>query len=97
MRHVTSLRYSMSHCPKGKAPCNWRVTDHHTGRTVEGWLTYDEAEALIADKLLEPADDEPEFMDADDRAASRADHEHQQKMEWAGRAGRLALQDGEGR
>lgn len=28
---------------------------------------------------------------------SQSDHEHQQKMEWAGRAGRLALQDGEGR
>ena len=51
MRHVTSLRYSMSHCPEGEAPCNWRVVDHVAGRTVEGWLTYEEAEALIADQL----------------------------------------------
>ena len=82
MRHVTSLRYSMSRCPKGEAPSDWRVTDHHTGRTVEGWLTYDEAQALIADLLGEEPDDEPEFMDADDRAASRADDQHQRMMEW---------------
>lgn len=28
-------------------------------------------------------DDEPEFMDADDRAASRADAKYQQDKEWA--------------
>ena len=80
MRHVTSLRYSMSHCPHGEAPTDWRVTDHHTGRTVEGWLTADEAEALIADLLGEEPDDEP-GMDADDRAASEADRRHQMEME----------------
>lgn len=81
MRHVTSLRYSMSHCPEGEYPTNWRVTDNHTGRTVEGWLTADEAEALIADLLGEEPDDEPAFMDADDRAAAVADAKYQQRME----------------
>jgi len=83
MRHVTSLRYSMSHCPEGEAPSNWRVYDHVAQRTVEGWLTRPEAEALIADLLGEEPDDEPEFMDADDRAASRADAKYQQDKEWA--------------
>lgn len=81
MRHVTSLRYSMSHCPQGEAPTDWRVYDHVAKRTVEGWLTADEAEALIADLLGEEPDDEPEFMDADDRAASEADRRHQMEME----------------
>ena len=80
MRHDPSLHYSMSHCPDGEAPSNWRVYDHVAQRTVEGWLTYDEAEALIAGLLGEPADDEPELMDADDRAASRADDEYQRRM-----------------
>lgn len=83
MRHVTSLRYSMSHCPEGEYPSNWRVYDHVAQRTVEGWLTRSEAEALIADLLGEEPDDEPEFMDADDRAASRADAKYQQDKEWA--------------
>lgn len=83
MRHVTSLRYSMSHCPVGKAPSNWRVYDHVAQRTVEGWLTYDEAQARIAELLGEEPDDEPAFMDADDRAASVADAKFQQDKEWA--------------
>lgn len=82
MRHVISLRYSMSHCPDGEAPSNWRVYDNHTGKTVEEWLSYGAAQNKVAELLGEEPDDEPEFMDADDRAASRADDQHQRMMEW---------------
>ena len=76
MRH--SLRYSVEKSVGGY----WRVYDNHTGKTVEEWLSYGAAQNKVAELLGEPADDEPEFMDADDRAASRADDQHQRMMEW---------------
>lgn len=73
-----SLRYSVEKSVGGY----WRVYDNHTGKTVEEWLSYGAAQNKVA-ALLGEWDDEPEFMDADDRAASRADAKYQQDKEWA--------------
>lgn len=77
MRH--SLRYSVEKSVGGY----WRVYDNHTGKPAEEWLSYGAAQNKVAELLGEEPDDEPAFMDADDRAAARADAKYQQDKEWA--------------